>query len=133
MQERKSKIPEPPPIAAAPPQAKRRKSRRWIGYLIAVLGLVGFIGIIAAAVALKLEGQIARYAAQGSFLFMGLAFWIGTIVVAVEKGYHVLVGVALGAIAPLGLLILTLMPDLALRNAELDESSKIAGQIQRTP
>jgi hypothetical protein len=149
MPERKSNSPKPPPIVSTPPHANplanrpphlklppgssRRKSRRWIGYLIAVLGLAGFIGIITAAVALKLEGLAARYAAQGSFLFMGLAFWIGTIIVAVEKGYHVLVGILLGAISPLGLLILTLMPDLAARNAALNESRQIVGQIQRTP
>ena len=42
---------------------------------------------------------------------MALAFWVGTAFVAVDKGYHVIVGIILGVIAPLGLLIVTLMPD----------------------
>lgn len=111
----------------------QRKSKRWIGYAIAVFGLLGFIAAIAIAVTLKLEGAAARATAQGAFLFMALAFWIGTVVVGIAKGYHVLVGIVLGAISPLGLLILTLMPDLAEKRANDDESRKAASQIQRTP
>jgi hypothetical protein len=55
------------------------------------------------------------------------------VVVAVAKGYHFLIGIVLGAISPFGLLVLTLMPDLAEKRARLQESQSVAAQVHRTP
>ncbi len=81
------------------------------GYLVALAGLAIFVTAVVAGSLAELDGSAATAVIFGSFAAMGLCFWIGTAMVAVAKGYHVVVGIVFGAIAPLGLLILTLMPE----------------------
>ena len=93
------------------PDTKTRRSRLGKGYLIAVGGIAFFIVCVLIGSTLQIEGPAAGVLALGSFWLMAIAFWVGTAFVAVDKGYHVIVGIILGLVAPLGLLIVTLMPD----------------------
>ena len=93
------------------PGRKNRRPRLGRGYLIALGGITFFIAAVSIGAGLQIEGPAATALVMGSFWFMGIAFWVGTAFVAVDKGYNVIVGIILGFIAPLGLLIVTLMPD----------------------
>ena len=88
-----------------------RRSRLGRGYLIALGGIALFLASVLIGAALQIDGPAATALVFGSFWLMAVAFWVGTALVAVDKGYNVIVGIILGFFAPLGLLIVTLMPD----------------------
>jgi hypothetical protein len=80
------------------------------GYLVALGGVLLFTILVVTAAILQLDGLAAKVVVNVSLLSLILGLWAGTAIVSVEKGYHVVVGIILGFFAPLGLLILTLMP-----------------------
>ncbi len=88
-----------------------RRSRLGRGYLIALGGIALFLASVLIGAALQIDGPAATVLVFGSFWLMAVAFWVGTALVVVDKGYNVIVGIILGFFAPLGLLIVTLMPD----------------------
>lgn len=99
-------------VAASPrPQTIPQGRKMKYGYWIAMLGLVVFVAVTFAGAGLRLRGPVALLVVQYALLVMAGSFWLRTAMVAVEKGYHVLVGIVLGLFSPLGLLILTLLPD----------------------
>ncbi len=81
------------------------------GYWAVIVGFVLFLGCIIVGVSTDADGPAADLLVLGSLLALSLGLWVGTAVVAVEKGYHVVLGIFLGFIAPLGLLIVTILPD----------------------
>ena len=101
------------PIVAVSEQPRERRRGKTIkyGYLVAVLGLAVFIVAAFTGASLQLEGPAARFVGFGALSFMALSFWLGTVMVAVEKGYNALVAIVLGSFSLLGLLVLVLMPD----------------------
>ncbi len=91
----------------------RRKSGMKSGYWLALAGLGAFLSIVLLATAIGARGDVANVLVALAFFLMAAGFWVGTAIVGVQKGYNVVVGIVLGFFAPLGLLILTLMPDLS--------------------
>lgn len=98
-------------VSSVPNESKRSSPRLGKGYIVAIAGLALFIIAVFAGAMFKVEGAAASVLLLGSFFLMGLAFWVGTALVALDKGYHIIVGIILGFFAPLGLLVITLMPD----------------------
>ncbi len=92
-------------------KARRRSRRLGKGYLVALGGITIFLISVFTGAALQIEGPAAGVLALGSFSLMAIAFWVGTALVAVNKGYNVMVGIILGVFGVLGLLVVTLMPD----------------------
>ena len=81
------------------------------GYLVALGGVILWIVAIVIGASLEAEGTLANVLILGGFLAMWLCFVGGTVIAAVAKGYSVFIGLGLGLIAPLGLLILSFLPN----------------------
>ncbi|MEX0701961.1 MAG: hypothetical protein WD069_07680 [Planctomycetales bacterium] len=111
---------DPEEIAAPPgrnaPDGPARK-RMSLGYWIAVGGLAAFLALIGLGALLQPSGAAEVLLVYVAFLALAAGLWVGTAFVAVEKGHHVALGVALGVIGPLGLLIVTVLPDRAATSA----------------
>ena len=98
-------------ITSVSKEDKRSSPRLGKGYIVAIAGLALFIVAVFAGAIFKIEGAAASVLGLGSFFLMGLAFWIGTALVAVDKGYNIIMGIIIGLFAPLGLLVITLLPN----------------------
>ncbi|QDT27183.1 hypothetical protein [Gimesia panareensis] len=92
------------------------------GYLVVLLGIAAFFGVIAIGTLLPGKSEDKQIFAQLAFLVMGAGFVVGSIMIAVDKGYSAILGVLCGFFSPLGLLILTLLPNRLEKNVEAAES-----------
>ena len=81
------------------------------GYWAVIVGFVVFVGCIIVGASTDADGQAADLLVLGSLLALSLGIWIGTAIIAVEKGHHVVLGIILGFIGPFGLLVVTILPD----------------------
>ena len=81
------------------------------GYLVVLGGVAIFLAICM----IVCSGAPKQAAVEGlvpcSLGLLAMSLWIGTAMIAAEKGYHLGIGVLLGLLGPLGLLIITLIPD----------------------
>ncbi|HCO27088.1 hypothetical protein [Gimesia maris] len=91
------------------------------GYFIVLGGILAFFGLIAIATLLPINFENKLPFAQLSFFIMAAGFIVGSIVIAVDKGYSGILGFFFGLFSPLGLLILTLLPDRSVKNVETAE------------
>ena len=85
------------------------------GYFIVLGGILAFFGLIAIATLLPINFENKLPFAQLSFFIMAAGFIVGSIVIAVDKGYSGILGFFFG------LLILTLLPDRSVKNVETAE------------
>jgi len=100
---------------------KRKK-----GYLVALAGLGLFAACYFLEILLGSQRHSAGCFAIPAYFVMGVAFLIGTVMVALAKGHSLGFGVIMGLIAPLGLLIVTLVPERAKRTQFHTRSSEEA-------
>ncbi|HSG68957.1 MAG TPA: hypothetical protein VLA12_01005, partial [Planctomycetaceae bacterium] len=100
-------------------------ARRYRGVAIASSGLLPLLLILSTSfpflAAIRPSeawlAQNSRLLFGSALLFMGLMFVTGTMVAAYDKGYRLRRGFLLGLIAPLGLLVVILLPDKSSANA----------------
>ncbi len=81
------------------------------GHRIAIVGLILFLVMIIGGGAMFGDNpSAAQMIGSAAFLLLGLSFVVGSVLLAVDKHYHWLIGLIAGLFSPLGLLILTIMP-----------------------
>ena len=87
------------------------------GYFIVLGGILAFFGLIVIATLLPINFQDKLPIGQLAFFLMAAGFVVGSIVIAIDKGYSGILGFFFGFFSPLGLLILTLLPDRSVKNS----------------
>ncbi len=81
------------------------------GYVVVLAGLGLFAACYFLEILLGSDRRSAGCFVIPAYFIMGVAFLIGTVMVTIEKGHDFGFGLIMALISPLGLLIVTLMPE----------------------